>query len=82
MKRPAPAHRLVMCIDNTDNSPDLELRKIYKALPDAEIERHGEIRVIDESGEDYVFPARCFVSIEIPRAAEKKKAAKLLERSN
>ena len=67
-----------MCIDNEGYRPDLDLRKIYRAVPDPDAERHSEIRVIDESGEDYVFPAACFVSVAIPRAAERKRAARAL----
>jgi hypothetical protein len=66
-----------MCVDDAGYHPDLELRKIYRVLPDPEAEGNREIRVIDESGEDYVFPARCFVSVKIPRDAEKKKASEL-----
>ena len=65
-------------VDNAGYSPDLELRKIYQVIPDPEAERHKEIRVIDESGEDYVFPTACFVSVAIPLAAERKKAARAL----
>jgi hypothetical protein len=70
-----------MCVASEGYEPDLELRKIYRALPDPDAERHGEIRVIDESGEDYVFPAMCFVSVAIPRAAERKRAARALAAS-
>jgi len=78
MKKRTSTPQLVMCVDNKDYHPDLELRKIYRVVPDPDAQRHREIRVIDESGEDYIFPATCFVSVEIPRAAEKKKAARLL----
>ncbi len=67
-----------MCIDSTGYSPDLELRKIYRVVPDPDAERHSEVRVVDESGEDYVFPAACFVWVAIPRASERKKAARVL----
>jgi len=52
--------RLVVCIDNQGNEASLEQWKIYQALPDEEAERHGEIRVIDEEGEDYLYPSDCF----------------------
>jgi hypothetical protein len=45
----------------------LELRKVYRVLPDKEAERHGDLRVVDESGEDYLFPADYFVLIDLPR---------------
>jgi len=46
----------------------LEQNKIYVALPDEEAEQHGQVRVIDESGEDYLFSADRFVAIELPAA--------------
>lgn len=52
--------RLVVCIDNQGNEESLEQWKIYQALPDKEAETHGEIRVIDEEGEDYLYPSICF----------------------
>jgi len=70
-----------MCVASEGYEPDLELRKIYRVVTDPDAERHGEIRVIDESGEDYVFPAACFVSVAIPRAAERRRAARALAAS-
>ncbi len=51
---------LVVCIDNEGNEASLEEWKIYRALPDREAEKHSEIRVIDEEGEDYLYPSDCF----------------------
>jgi len=45
----------------------LERRKIYELLPDTDAESHGQIRVVDESGEDYLYPADYFVRIELPK---------------
>jgi hypothetical protein len=45
----------------------LERRKIYQVLPDADAAKHGQLRVIDESGEDYLYPASCFTPIELPQ---------------
>jgi hypothetical protein len=45
----------------------LELHKVYRVLQDKEAERHGDLRVVDESGEDYLFPADYFVLIDLPR---------------
>lgn len=53
---------------NTGYSASLEQNKIYQVLPDEDAERHGQVRVIDESGEDYLFSADRFVSIEVPAA--------------
>jgi len=52
--------RLVVCIDNQGNEASLEQWKIYQALPDERAEKHGEIRIIDEEGEDYLYPSSCF----------------------
>lgn len=57
--------RLVVCIDNEDNEASLERWKIYQALPDEEAESHNEIRVIDEEGEDYLYPAACFSPVYV-----------------
>jgi hypothetical protein len=51
------------------------LRKIYCALPDAEGEAHRLIRVVDESGEDYLYPAAFFIPIELPAPVERALAA-------
>ena len=56
----------VVCIDNDGYPASLELHKIYRALPDADAAAHGDLRVVDESGEDYLFPATAFEPIEVP----------------
>ena len=53
----------------------LEPRKIYQVLPDKEAENHKMIRVIDESGEDYLYPESYFVFVRLPRAAQRTVAA-------
>ena len=62
--------RFAVCVAN-DECEDLEVRKIYQVLPDEAATKDGMIRVIDESGEDYLYPADLFVSITLPQAAEK-----------
>jgi len=57
--------RFVVCIRN-DDCEDLEVRKVYQVLSDEAASKDGYIRVIDESGEDYLYPADYFVPIEIP----------------
>jgi hypothetical protein len=62
--------KFVLCIRNED-CEDLEPRKLYLVLPDEEAAADGYVRVIDESGEDYLYPQDYFLSIELPKAAEK-----------
>lgn len=65
------SHQFVICIDNSEYPASLEFRKIYEAVPDAEAATHGQLRVIDESGEDYLYPAANFIPIELPKSAER-----------
>ena len=62
-------YSFALCIENKD-CEDLEKRKIYQTLPDEEAEKEGYIRVIDESGEDYLYPKSYFMIIQLPREAE------------
>ena len=59
-------HSLVVCIANEGYQASLELRKLYESLPDAEAAVLGQLRVIDESGEDYLYPASFFVAVTLP----------------
>jgi hypothetical protein len=63
--------RFAVCVNNADYPASLELHKIYRVLPDEDAEVDGDIRVVDESGEDYLYPAAWFVLIELPQAVEK-----------
>jgi hypothetical protein len=54
------AKQLVVCVDNTGYAVSLERRKVYIALRDAEAEKHGLLRIRDESGEDYLYPSALF----------------------
>jgi hypothetical protein len=65
------ARRLVVCVDNDDYGASLEKRKIYVALRDADAERHGLLRIVDESGEDYFYPRALFRSIALPQSLRK-----------
>ena len=60
--------RFVVCVDNDGYQASLERNKIYVALADVEAESAGDVRVIDESGEDYLFAAKRFVAVELPLA--------------
>jgi hypothetical protein len=70
MKRQKTEPRFVLCIRNED-CDDLQPRKIYQVLPDESSAADGYIRVVDESGEDYLYPQGFFVPIELPQAAQK-----------
>ena len=69
MKRRKGETRFVICIRN-EGCEDLEPRKLYQVIPDEAAAEDGLIRVIDESGEDYLYPRDLFVPIELPQAAE------------
>jgi hypothetical protein len=56
-------------IDNRDYPTSLELRKIYRVAPDPAAARHGQIRIVDESGQDFLYPQVCFLPIKLPQAA-------------
>ena len=59
----------MLCIENKD-CEDLERRKIYQVLPDDEASKEGYVRVIDESGEDYLYPESYFIFLQLPREAQ------------
>ncbi len=77
MGKSRPEHRFVVCVRNEGYQASLELHKIYRVVPDPDAEGNGDIRIIDESGEDYLYPADWFVPIEVPAAVR----ASLLEAS-
>jgi len=60
----------VVCIKNEGYAASLELRKIYEVIPDARAADHQMIRVVDESGEDYLYPSEFFIPIDLPRPIE------------
>ena len=62
--------RFVVCVNNNE-CEDLEVRKLYQVLPDEAAAADGRLRVVDESGEDYLYPAELFLQIELPQAIEK-----------
>jgi hypothetical protein len=70
MKREKGEKVFVLCIENKD-CDDLEKRKIYQVLPDDEAAKEGYLRIIDESGEDYLYPESYFIFVQLPREAEK-----------
>ena len=66
----AKKKRFVVCVRNTGYPAALELRKIYQALPDADAAAHNLVRVIDESGEDYLYPEKFFLALDLPQGVE------------
>ncbi|HLO51597.1 MAG TPA: hypothetical protein VK211_24500 [Kamptonema sp.] len=62
--------QFVVCINNTDYSASLEVRKIYQVLPDSKANNHQMIRVIDESGEDYLYPSGYFIALELSETVQ------------
>src|SRR5881409_3574219 len=67
IKRP----RYVVCLENKGYPASLETRKLYRSLLDAKAARRGFVRVVDESGEDYLYPAQWFARVSVPPAAKK-----------
>lgn len=59
-----------LCTKNRGYAASLQIRTVYRAISDPEAEAHGMLRIVDEFGEDYLFPAGFFVPIEVPKAAE------------
>jgi hypothetical protein len=66
-----PAKQLAVCIGNKGYAVSVEKRKIYIALRDTAAEKHGLLRIIDESGEDYLYSKKSFRSIALPQAVKR-----------
>ena len=69
MEKEKKEQPFALCVENKD-CEDLEKRKIYEVLPDGEAEKEGYLRIIDESGEDYLYPQSYFVLVQLPREAQ------------
>ena len=63
-----PPQEFAVCVRNDGYPASLELRKLYRLIDDGFARQHALIRVIDESGEDYLYPADYFVRVELPKA--------------
>ena len=57
----------VVCVENSGYPASLELHKNYRVVPDQDAAREGDLRIVDESGEDYLYPAEWFAAVEVPR---------------
>ncbi|AJF06501.1 hypothetical protein [Geoalkalibacter subterraneus] len=64
-------HFFAVCIQNDGFPASLEKMKIYEIIPDEIARKHNQYRVVDESGEDYLYPDELFVVIDLPEAVEK-----------
>lgn len=71
MKKKSGSPQFVMCISNKGYPASLEVRKVYQKLVDKQAETRSLVRIIDESGEDYLYPTDFFVPIEMPAAVAK-----------
>jgi hypothetical protein len=63
--------KYAVCISDEGYPVSLIVRRVYRLLPDDEAGQHGAVRVVDESGEDYLYPAGLFVPIELPRSIDR-----------
>jgi hypothetical protein len=70
--RAGARNRFVVCLDNVGYDASLDVRKLYRVLADASAEERGMLRVIDESGEDYLYPKRLFAPIEVSPAIRRR----------
>ena len=66
--------RFVLCVDNAGYDVSLDVRKIYRVIADARAEKQGMLRVVDESGEDYLYPTKLFAEIQISPAIRRRLA--------
>lgn len=70
MKNQNEEPQFVVCINNAEYPASLELHKIYCVIPDEDAAEDGDLRIVDESGEDYLYPADWFAAVELPQAIQ------------
>ena len=75
MKRRRPNTQYLLCVRNDDYPASLMTRRLYEQLSDPEAEAHGLVRVIDESGGDYLYPRKLFAGLDLPRTVLRALAA-------
>ena len=63
---------LVVCVKNDGYAVSLERRKLYLALADTQAAKHGQLRIVDESGEDYLYPEEFFIAVEMPQSLRRR----------
>lgn len=69
-------NKYLLCVENEGYEASLERRKLYETLPDKEAARHNQVRIIDESGEDYLYPSDFFAAVTLPMPTRQKIAAR------
>jgi hypothetical protein len=62
--------QFAICLNNEGFEDDLKVRMVYQVLPDESAARSNYLRIVDETGEDYLYPATCFVLVDVPEEAE------------
>jgi hypothetical protein len=67
MRRRRPNIQYLLCVRNDGYPASLLVRRLYERIPDEEAERLGLVRIVDESDEDYVYPAKFFMTLDIPK---------------
>ena len=65
-------NKFLVCVNNKGYEASLEIRKLYENIPDKEAERHEQVRIIDESGEDYLYPASYFAPVRLLKETRNK----------
>ncbi len=70
-KRGRPRVRFAVCVKNKGYEASLEVGKLYRMIPDLNAARHGYLRIVDESGEDYGYSADRFLAIDLPKPVER-----------
>ena len=66
-QREKESARFAVCLNNSGYKASLELHKIYRIIPDEDASADGDIRIVDESGEDYLYPAEWFAALRLPQ---------------
>ena len=70
-RQPLPLPGLAVCVRNDGYAASLERRKLYRVIPDPQAAEHQQLRVVDESGEDYLYPEAYFIMVELPESVER-----------
>lgn len=77
MKNKPLTQKFAVCVNNTNYPASLELWKIYPLIADADATKHGQVRVVDESGEDYLYPKTHFVPMRLPKLVAEQWASRI-----